>query len=34
MVYLILQTGRELNLVIKWGRGKLVFCAIGSKRIV
>ena len=25
MVYLILQTGRELNLVIKWGGGKLWF---------
>ena len=27
MVYLILQTGRELNLVIKWGGGKLWFFA-------
>ena len=25
MVYLILQTGRELSLVIKWGGGKLWF---------
>ena len=25
MVYLILQTGRELSLVIKWGGGKLLF---------
>ena len=35
MVYLILQMGRELSLVIKWGGGKLwFFCAVGSKRSV